>query len=340
MNILVIGAGWYGCHLSKKLIEKGHNVKIIDKENDFFSGSSSKNQNRLHLGFHYPRCDDTIDECISGYFKFLEEYKFLTNDIKNNMYFISKKNSLISIKDFKNKFEKKFKDNKNKLYSIHNIEDDILSLSIENVENVYFNVNEKYINFVKAKDYFKTILKNNMIYNNINISENNNIFKNNEYDYIINCTYNHLSPITYNKYENYMTLLYQIKSDELFAYTIMDGPFFSIYPYDISNNIYTVTSVKHGVLYEGHHLVEPENNIELINEKKNIIENELKEYIPTWDKIASYVDYYQSWKTKPKTINDDRSLRFEKNGNNLHFYGGKITGIYHAEEILKDLNIL
>lgn len=49
MKIAIIGAGWIGCHLAHKL-KNNHKITIYDKE-DIFSGSSSNNQNRLHLGF-------------------------------------------------------------------------------------------------------------------------------------------------------------------------------------------------------------------------------------------------------------------------------------------------
>ncbi len=337
MKILVIGAGWYGSHLSMKFLEKGHNVDIVDKENDFFCGSSSKNQNRLHIGFHYPRSDSTIDECIVGYSKFKKEYGNFLSSIDKNIYFISKDNSYVDMKEYKNIY-----DEKNIKYKILNRDE--IPIPIKNVDEEYVQVNEKHINFKKAKEYFKSKLDNNLIKipkKDVFLSIENIVkYLDKTYDFIINCTYNHLSPIDYEKYEVYLTLLYKIEGFESFAYTIMDGPFFSLYPYDISNNIYTLTSVKEGILYEGRTTNELINDESIIKQKKEVIENEFKKYIPNWAEISTYVGYYESWKTKPKTLTDDRSLRFEKEGNTIHFYGGKITGIFHAEEILQNLKIL
>ena len=36
MNICIIGAGWFGCHIACKLIEDGHKVKIFEKESTIF----------------------------------------------------------------------------------------------------------------------------------------------------------------------------------------------------------------------------------------------------------------------------------------------------------------
>ena len=48
MKVCVIGAGWFGCHIAKKLIDDGFDVQVFEKENDIFKNASGNNQNRLH----------------------------------------------------------------------------------------------------------------------------------------------------------------------------------------------------------------------------------------------------------------------------------------------------
>ena len=55
MKVVVIGAGIYGCHLALNLHESGHNVILFEKNNEYLSEASGKNQYRLHMGFHYAR---------------------------------------------------------------------------------------------------------------------------------------------------------------------------------------------------------------------------------------------------------------------------------------------
>jgi hypothetical protein len=116
----------------------------------------------------------------------------------------------------------------------------------------------------------------------------------------------------------------------------MDGPFFSIYPYDIPNKIYTVTSVIHGVAYKGRNH-EYRINEEQVNDIKIKMEKQIIHYIPNWNNIAKYESYFTSWKTKHDYEKDDRSVRYKIDGKNITFYGGKITGIFEAEEILYSL---
>lgn len=331
-TILIIGAGWYGCHMASILKEKGYNIIIIDKQNDMFKGSSYSNQNRLHLGYHYPRSKETIDECKDGYINFMDRYKQLMEDIPQNMYFIDNSNSLVSYDKYISLYEH---------IEEHNIEN-IHPFNIYNVHNKYIRVNEKYINHKKARAFFKDILKDNFIHiNDNNIFDSiDNIqyhFKDNNIKYYINCTYNHLNPIEYDTYELVISYIYKIKSDTLFAYTLMDGDFFSLFPYDPDNSLYTLTHVSNSILWKGNKLEEfimPSD--EIIDNKRKKAEEETLFYLPEFLKNAEYIRYNVSWKTKPKTNNDDRSIRINKNNNIINIYGGKITGIFSAEKYILD----
>lgn len=329
MRILIIGAGWYGCHLAKVLLEGGHKIILVDKSNTIFSGSSSKNQNRLHLGFHYPRSTSTITECQSGYSKFIEYYDGLTTNINNNLYFIAKEGSLSSINNLKAVFE-------------HNTCDTFLAtkdlIPIVNINNECISVKEKYINPFKAMNYFKCLLLPYLvkidtpdIFNSID--DIVNYFLPQQFDTIINCTYNHLEPIEFDHYELFCSLVYTIDTPEIFAYTVMDGAFFSIYPYDIEQKLYTVTSVKHGPIYSGKKICAQQI---CISEFVATVEKELLTFMPNWHTFAKFHSHFTSWKTKPCTNTDDRTMKYMHTGNTLHFYGGKITGIFEAEKILND----
>jgi hypothetical protein len=116
----------------------------------------------------------------------------------------------------------------------------------------------------------------------------------------------------------------------------MDGPFFSIYPYDIENKIYTITHVKHCVLYKGQAPTEVAMpTVDAVNAYKQRVETDILRFIPQWQTVATFAGHFTSWKTKHDTQTDDRSVRHQLKGNVLSLYGGKITGIFHAEEIVR-----
>jgi len=314
------------------LKKEGHTVVQVDKANDFFTGSSSKNQNRLHLGFHYPRTEETIKECQEGYPLFLEKYGVITEEIPHNIYFIASKGSLVSIDEYLSTLQYR-------LYEYILTDISSLPVAIHAVETPAINVKERYINPDKAAHYFRANLTlTELPSNSFTSIEQIHASLHQTFDFILNCTYNHISPIEYEDYELFLTLLYHIKTPSLFAYTIMDGPFFSIYPYDIERNIYTVTHVKHCVLIK-------ERNIdlssrpcpELIAAKRQIVDAEITEFIPSWNSIATHVGHYTSWKTKHDNATGDRSIRYKVDGNIIHIYGGKITGIFQAEKLVRSV---
>jgi hypothetical protein len=213
-------------------------------------------------------------------------------------------------------------------YTVLSSKDTELPLSIQHVEDRCLQVDEMFIDPRKARDHFEMILQPYMVTGDQPESE---------YDYILDCTYNQRNPIEFDTYELYITLLYSIPSPTSFAYTIMDGNYFSIYPYDIINHIYTLTSVKHGILLKTRAIRDDDIHIaeDIVRERKTIIEHEIKNFIPDWDLHATYVGHYVSWKTKPVTTTDDRSLRISVSGKIITMYGGKITGIFHAENKLQ-----
>jgi glycine/D-amino acid oxidase-like deaminating enzyme len=74
MRIAVIGAGIFGSVTSYFLANKGHDVTLYEKNSHILNGASFNNQNRLHLGFHYPRDLETAIQSVQGYKEFVEHF--------------------------------------------------------------------------------------------------------------------------------------------------------------------------------------------------------------------------------------------------------------------------
>jgi len=68
---------------------------------------------------------------------------------------------------------------------------------------------------------------------------------------VINCTNNQFIPIKIPFtpiFEYFCSLLYKIDFEHISGLTIMDGFFFSIFPYDIENKLYLFKHVKYEIL--------------------------------------------------------------------------------------------
>lgn len=74
MNVVVIGAGWNGCHCALTLAKAGHQVVLLEKADEVFRGVSGDFGIRLHKGPHYPRSKATRKNCLAAFDRFCEEY--------------------------------------------------------------------------------------------------------------------------------------------------------------------------------------------------------------------------------------------------------------------------
>jgi len=342
-NIIIIGAGWYGCYASL-LLQLQHNVTIIDKENDLFEKSSYYNQNRLHIGYHYPRNYNTRTLCKKGFDKFNLRFKTenMVNKINKNYYLISN-DSLIDFETISS------------IYKYENYKIDIVNNSIfKNINNNILNVDECVINSNKCKEYFTNNITCKKVFNKkviaihykddpkIILEDNTVIFG----DLIIDCTCNllNLSSKKYT-YEKTISLLYKKVGETNFdAMTVIDGKFFSLYPHDISNNIYTLTDVEFTPLICSKNIKDIDNyilNKNKIDEVKYEMENKLNYYYSDFKTNFEYIDFFCSNKIKLVSNSDSRECNIEKiNDKLITINCGKITGIFEMEDYFKEMSLI
>ena len=307
-KILIIGAGWYGCHIGLFLKKLGHSVKIFEKEKNIFIGSSGFNQFRLHTGYHYPRSSDTIIETKKNYFKFIKLYKKFIEFPQNNIYCIAKKNSLIDSATYKIIIKAhKLKLKKKSFKFLKNIEDSFLS-------NEGVLLNNKIINFYKKE------LKENIFFKKK--IKNINKFRD-QYDLVIDCSNTTLKN-KLNKNFNYVltiSLVYKKKVNQpVYAVTIMDGMLPSLYPYADKKDYFTLTHSKYT------HIKKFKNFSALEKYKKSIknndvsiirknMEKDMTNYFPNFKKLLRYKSYFLSYKVLPDEKSSKRSIFISRDRN-------------------------
>jgi hypothetical protein len=302
MKIAIVGAGWVGCHLALKLKDK-YDVTLYE-EDEVFSKTSLKNQNRLHLGFHYARSSSTRELCKSTFNRFLNEYSNLVSNIPNNIYAIPTEDSLIDLSTYIKIFE--------------DWDYDVVYPSyLTNVEGS-IRVDEKYIDPIKAKKFFTDQLRDIIVKKKISKAELTKLQKEN--NLVINCTNNVLDKNENVKYELNTLFIYEKTSDiEFGALTLVDGELFSIFPY--LNGTYLVSHVKYS----------PDTSISN-DDKVSLIEKDILKYLPSFKENFKLVGVNESYKSKVKNAADPRVPVVIKKDNLLNIFTGKIQGVFPIED--------
>ena len=316
MKIAIIGGGWVGCHLARKLM-KDNDVTLFEKD-ELFKATSYFNQNRLHLGYHYARNFRTRNLCQNTFPLFMNEYKILTSEVENNLYCVTD-DSLIDYYTFREIFNNHHH-SKNQFPEFKHIEGIV-------------KTEERYIDFELVNLYFNKILKDIVVKKKITDIK----VLSKEYDLVINATNNHLNPTSNAFYELTLSLLYKkIQPTSFGALTLVDGDFFSIYPY--KDKLYTVTDVEHTPLFTANNINELNNfKFNNLSEKKQLIEEKIKHYYPEFLEHFTYNDYFLSVKSKVRSNSANRYPIITEEDNIINCFTGKIQGIYIIENYINEI---
>ena len=332
-DFVIIGAGIFGVELALKLVKENYTVTLIEKGNQILSQASRMNQNRVHLGFHYPRSLKTAQQAIESYDYFTNRFKNSIRPSIESFYMISNDPSRnINLNEYATFCSKlnidyriKHKSLFDRYIDINKIEDDVF-LADETVFDID-DLRKQLIDELKKSSV--NVVMNQKV-NRIEALPNNEkktftnsyIYKS---DFIINCTYGEINNIIADinckidlKFQN--VLLPIISTNQYIpGMTIMDGPFCSILPKGLTSSQYILSDVKKSVLNEASSLSELPNlsKINKFTATQEIIES-MKNYIKLPEDFK-VVDY---WLTR-------KSLSIQKNDERLtHVFSHNNTGVF------------
>lgn len=101
-RIAVVGAGLFGCTAALELSAAGYQVDLLEKHPEIIQEASAINQYRVHRGYHYPRSDSTVSECLNAIPLFMKSYgmAIMHHEVKESFYAIASKGSKVSASQY------------------------------------------------------------------------------------------------------------------------------------------------------------------------------------------------------------------------------------------------
>jgi hypothetical protein len=332
MRICILGAGWFGCFIADELIKKDFNVTIYEKKKKIFLNASGNNQNRLHLGFHYPRSPLTMKLSKFGFAMFKKKFNKFSKKIENNYYAIVKSSdSKISFKNYCSVM-------KTQKLKYSNVKSTLVPY-LQNLDGI-IKCDEELILIDNVKKYYNKKLKKYIVFNhqvkNLNQKKQKFIVDGKEYDIVINCTSfqfcrNKLKNLVY---EYCTILLYKCIKKNHPAVTIMDGPFFTLFPWDSNQNYGLYSVAESRILIDSNFNTLEKKvkkiNIKFLRKKKEIIEKKFFHFYPLFKKEFKFVKFLNSYRTIVTNKNDTRACKVYEKDNFINVLPGKIDHIFYA----------
>ena len=355
MKIAIIGGGIFGLTAFIKLREANYDCYLFEKNKNLLDGASTNNLNRIHMGYHYPRDAETIEQSKKGSKSFIKMYpKSIINNFEN--YYAISNTSLTSA----NEYEKALERNnlKYKKLKISNFK-----TKLKNMESLY-KISEPIYSWQKIraeikkktlKDKGRIILntKINLVKKIANkyslVTKNGNYI----YDFIIDSSYEGSNALIKkiltpkkNIYQVTNVIECKITNFQSMGFALFDGPFFSFLPKgDYKNKSILLYHVKYSVLkkniskYYNESWKNQDSLKTIIKSNNEKIKIDIKKYLPELrfkfikNYISARVFLPENKKTEKRT-----SLIKKINKNYIKLFSGKVD---HSVDIAnRVLNIL
>ena len=356
---LVIGGGFYGCLVALELNKHGHQVILVESENDFMQRASYINQARIHQGYHYPRSFLTALRSRQNFANFVKEFPECVDNSFDKYYAIAHQSKVSAVQFYKfcqciGAPVSEAPDDIKKLFNRHLIDGvfkvkeyafdavilkEIIATKLAKTD-IDIRLNSTVIHIKKmTKNLFNVVVQEQQNQNIITV------------DRIFNCTYSNLNRLIIDakleiiplKHEHIEMALIEVPDPlKEVGITVMDGPFFSCMPFP-SRKLHSLSHVRYTPHYHWVDRAEKEY-IDGITEYKEHKSDSLytfmlrdaARYLPLLMK-SNYIESLWEIKTLlPQSEGDDsRPILFKENEKARGFFsvmGGKIDNIIDIRE--------
>lgn len=326
MKILIIGGGWYGCHLASELRGR-HEVRLVERKAKLFGGASGANPARLHLGFHYPRSRVTRALCQQHFSEFMEIYGRFTSWVPVNLYAVAARDSLVDWGTYRQVMKGE----------VECFEIMAAEAGLQNVEGV-MQVPERHIVLRRVREHFEAQLADIVDFNHGPVAP-----KGFSPDWTIDCTFSAADNEGIDRYEPCVTAI--MKGPTHRAVTVMDGQFPSLYPWDESQGLSSLTSARFTPLAKCSTYAEAEGVIARtlpldLRAIAQLMIDQMSHFWPEFRELYTLAECRCAIRAQPASASDARTCEVVLAGENrLRVRAGKIDAVIHACQLVREFLI-
>jgi hypothetical protein len=321
VKVAIRGGGWYGAHLCVALLRDGHDAHVYESGPRLFAGASGNNPARLHIGPHYARSHATREACRAHYADFMAEYGHLTRAIRTNIYAIASEGSMVDFGTYLKILTGEIdyvRVEKPSDFGLQGIEGAIL-------------VGERHIVIDDVRAHFEAALAGHFTVDARGVEP--------DADFTIDATFCSNSSAGVDRYEPCLVLLLEGSTDT--AVTVVDGPFPSLYPWNESRNLCSLSSAKWTPFSKALNRYDLARRM-LDTLKRSDIEAQGEGMIASMAEFYPAVrdfrvaDYMTSIRAMPKSAADARLASVTRTGpRSLRVMAGKIDAVTKAAELVR-----
>lgn len=329
-NVLIIGAGLFGCCTAIELERSGHRVTLLEKESDIMKKASKMNHNRIHFGFHYPRSVKTAKQSLDGLVSFLLNFKeAIVSDFPN--YYMNHIDSNVSSDEYIS-----FCDEVGISYEFEYPDKHLLNK--KNID-LSLKVNEPIFDYDILKSIIEIKLKD------VNLKLNTKFNGDTTgYDYVINASYSNVNKVNTMlglpelklKFQDVIVPIFKMKHETM-GLTIMDGPFCSIMPRGNNKNEFLLYHPKYSVITES------KNVINFSDENEDVLVDKIYENSKQFYPFLKDIEKDGCWRTiraLPVNYNDARLSELfinNKHSNFITILSGKVSTCWKVAYEIKNI---
>ncbi|WP_210335504.1 FAD-dependent oxidoreductase [Microvirga sp.] len=346
MDALILGGGFYGCHIALALKELGFGrVQIIEREPGIMRRASYVNQARVHNGYHYPRSLTTGISSRRNFNRFVEEHPFAVVPDVEMIYGIAC-NSRVTGSQFARFCDEIGAACREDRQVMNELFDPALIETCFSVTEIAFDAS------ALARNMMSRLVAAGVdcrfgVKGRVSRWDDQSVIVDTadtpvRAQYVFNCTYAYLDDVgirVRNRIKKELTEIALIKPPREMsgrAVTVMDGPFFSSMPFP-SRSCYSLTHVR----YTPHMswTEAGEAALRFDGSRAEMMIRDTSRYMPSMRTSAYLGSLYELKTILVKSENSDsRPIVFERSDDSDRMYsvlGSKIDNIYDVLAYLK-----